>query len=289
MKITFLGTGAAELYPGAWCQCDYCTYARTHGGRNVRFTSSIHFADKCLVDFPADVFNKAAQYGVDLLGTELLLCTHPHEDHFDPQMLYWRYRAYGADALPELERYAAPCARFGELPLLRVFGNRGVWARMNAIFGNREVADYAMDFTIPQVYQEYHHAGVDFIPMIASHMEGGERGMIYLIHAQGKTFLYATDSDTYVERTRDCLRAHKVDAVIMEATFGEVNKGRGHMTLGRVWDEVRFFEENGLFNGEPQVWLTHMSPHRTPPYDLLCPMLEGTCVRSAYDGMTLEL
>lgn len=290
MKITFLGTGAAELYPGAWCQCDYCAYAREHGGRNVRFTSSIHFVDRCLVDFPADVMNKAMQYGVDMLRTELLLVTHSHADHFDPQMLYWRFKAYGADELPETERYNAPCARFGDLPQLRIFGNRKVFARMEHIFEQRELADYALDFTIPEAYHEYHHAGVDFIPMIASHPDSmGERGLIYLIHAQGKTFLYATDSDTYIDRTRACIRAHKVDAVIMEATFGITEKGRGHMTLGRVRDEVRFFEENQLFTGAPQVFLTHMSPHRTPPYDQLSAMLEGSCIHSAYDGMVLEL
>lgn len=290
MKITFLGTAAAELYPGAWCTCDYCTYAREHGGRNIRFTSSIHFAEKCLIDFPADIVNKATAFGVDLLKAELLLCTHSHEDHFNPQMLYWRYKAFGADALPESERYNAPCARFGDLPQLRIFGNRKIFSKMEHIFGDRENADYALDFTIPEAYHEYCHAGIDFIPMIASHPDSaGERGLIYLIHAQGKTFLYATDSDTYIDRTRDCIRAHKVDAVIMEATFGLTEKGRGHMTLARVKDEARFFEDNGLFRGTPQIYLTHMSPHRTPPYDQLCEMLKGTCIQSAYDGMVLEL
>ena len=33
MKITFLGTGAGEGYPGLWCQCVHCSYARKHGGK----------------------------------------------------------------------------------------------------------------------------------------------------------------------------------------------------------------------------------------------------------------
>ena len=34
MKLTFLGTGAGETYPGYWCECPHCTYARKHRGKN---------------------------------------------------------------------------------------------------------------------------------------------------------------------------------------------------------------------------------------------------------------
>ena len=54
MELTFLGTAAAEQYPGIWCTCDYCTRARQLGGKNIRKTSSIHFAENCLIDFPPD-------------------------------------------------------------------------------------------------------------------------------------------------------------------------------------------------------------------------------------------
>mgnify|MGYP002244409905 CR=1 FL=1 len=33
MKLTFLGTGAGETYPGYWCECPHCTYARKHRGK----------------------------------------------------------------------------------------------------------------------------------------------------------------------------------------------------------------------------------------------------------------
>jgi len=290
MKITFLGTGAAEYYPGAWCSCEYCDYARKHGGRNIRFTSSIHFAEKCLVDFPADIFNKALQYHIDLLQTELLLFTHSHDDHLYPMTLHWRYKHYGLENIQGEEMYNVPCARFTELPLLSVYGNRKVFNKLEEIFSNREFADYAMDFCIPESYREYHSKGIDFIPMIANHNDtDGERGLIYLINAQGKSFLYATDSGPYIDRTRDCIKAHKVDAVIMEATFGTRNIGEGHMTLDRVRDEVDFFCKNNIFKGEPRVILTHMSPHRCPPYDRMVEITKGTCMESSWDGMILEL
>jgi phosphoribosyl 1,2-cyclic phosphate phosphodiesterase len=171
-----------------------------------------------------------------------------------------------------------------------VYGNRKIFKKLEPIFENRELTDYAMDFCIPEVYREYHTKGVDFVPMIANHNDtDGERGLIYLVHAQGKTFLYATDSGKYIDRTRDCIKAHKVDAVIMEATFGTRDIGQGHMTLDRAREETDFFRQNGIFTGEPKVILTHMSPHRCPPYDQLVETLRGTCIESAWDGMVLAL
>ena len=41
MKLTFLGTGAGETYPGYWCECPHCTYARKHRGKNLRTNSSM--------------------------------------------------------------------------------------------------------------------------------------------------------------------------------------------------------------------------------------------------------
>jgi hypothetical protein len=75
----------------------------------------------------------------------------------------------------------------------------------------------------------------------------------------------------------------------MEATYGLENRGESHMTLERVKRELDFFCENNIFTGEPRIILTHMSPHRTPPYDHLCEMLQGSPLESAYDGMVLEL
>ena len=101
MEFTFLGTGAAEQYPGLWCTCPYCTRARKLGGKNIRRTSSAHFAGDCLIDFPPETFSQAEKYGIDLLASKLLLVTHSHEDHFYPQLLYWRYRPKEAEELPE--------------------------------------------------------------------------------------------------------------------------------------------------------------------------------------------
>ena len=50
MKLTFLGTGAGEGYPGYWCECPHCTYARKHRGKNLRTNSSMVIDEELLID-----------------------------------------------------------------------------------------------------------------------------------------------------------------------------------------------------------------------------------------------
>lgn len=84
MKLTFLGTGAGETYPGYWCECPHCTYARKHRGKNLRTNSSMVIDEELLIDMGPSCFDNAARFGVNLSKLKTLLVTHPHEDHLYP-------------------------------------------------------------------------------------------------------------------------------------------------------------------------------------------------------------
>ena len=90
MKITFLGTSAGESYPAIWCDCENCTYARKHGGRNIRMNTGSMIDDDILLDMNSCGFYTAARLGVSLTGIKHLIVTHPHSDHLTPEPLAWR-------------------------------------------------------------------------------------------------------------------------------------------------------------------------------------------------------
>ena len=90
MKLTFLGTSAGEFYPAMWCECPYCEYARTHGGRNLRRHSCALLDDDVLIDFPSHAFLTAQALGLNLRKITTLMVTHSHLDHFDPLNLITR-------------------------------------------------------------------------------------------------------------------------------------------------------------------------------------------------------
>ena len=48
MKITYLGTAAAEAIPALFCNCEWCRRAAANGGKDVR-TRSQALIDDCLL------------------------------------------------------------------------------------------------------------------------------------------------------------------------------------------------------------------------------------------------
>jgi hypothetical protein len=88
MVLQYLGTAAAEGWPGLFCACEHCEIARTRGGRNIRTRSqAIVFAEKSgegdpdqrlLVDFPPDTYHHVLAHGLrlDKVG-HLIICCPP--------------------------------------------------------------------------------------------------------------------------------------------------------------------------------------------------------------------
>ena len=116
MKLTFLGTGAGEGYPGLWCKCPHCDYARKHGGKNIRAKSCAVIDEDMLLDVGPACFDNAARFGVDLTHVTRLLITHPHDDHLYPQHLIWRGTNEAQIPLPYMEQMHCGGPRFTEIP-----------------------------------------------------------------------------------------------------------------------------------------------------------------------------
>ncbi|MGH2371237.1 MAG: MBL fold metallo-hydrolase, partial [Chloroflexota bacterium] len=106
MKLTFLGTAAAEGFPALWCRCERCTVARQRGGRNLRFRAAALVNDDLLLDAGPDIVASAIRLGVDLAPVQALLVTHPHADHLDPTIFSWRRKGFVTTTLPVLHVYA---------------------------------------------------------------------------------------------------------------------------------------------------------------------------------------
>ena len=64
MRVTYLGTGAAEGVPALFCNCKYCRAAKQRGGREIRSRAQVLY-DDLSVDFPPDAFYHAAVLGAD--------------------------------------------------------------------------------------------------------------------------------------------------------------------------------------------------------------------------------
>ena len=90
MKLTFLGSGAAEGMPAIFCNCEVCRESRRLGGKNFRTRSQSLINDDLLIDFPADTYSHFQRFGIEGDTIKYLIITHPHQDHFYPNDLQMR-------------------------------------------------------------------------------------------------------------------------------------------------------------------------------------------------------
>ena len=287
MKIVFLGTGAGEGYPGYWCECPHCTYARKHKGKNLRTNSCLAVDEELLIDIGPSCFDNAARFGVNLTQIRTLLITHPHEDHLYQQNLFWRYTDESLLTMSYVEQMHHGGPRFTEIPKLNVCGNRFV---MDFLKTSLEITEsQKLVFNQIKEGEEFESDGYRIMPVRGNH--GPEFGFAhsYIIQKEGKTLLYALDSGSFDEDQLEVMKGFRYDAVIMEGTTGLNEQYGGHMCLAnniRMRDRLDGW---GCLKQGSRFILTHMSPHWCPPHDWYESIVESERMELAYDGKQIEI
>ena len=287
MKLTFLGTGAGETYPGYWCECPHCTYARKHRGKNLRTNSSMVIDEELLIDMGPSCFDNAARFGVNLSKLKTLLVTHPHEDHLYPQHLHWRNTDESLLPLTYVEKMRHGGPRFTDIPQLNIYGNSFVMETLRKSLDDME--ELKINLHEIREGKEEKTDGYRILPVRGNH--GSQRGFSpsYIIQKDGKTLLYALDSGSYDEDQFALIQEYQYDAVIMEGTTGLNEQYGGHMCLMnniRIRDRLK---ENKCLRENSRFLLTHLSPHWCPPHDWYESIVASEGLELAYDGLQIEI
>lgn len=287
MKLTFLGTGAGETYPGYWCECPHCTYARKHRGKNLRTNSSMVIDEELLIDMGPSCFDNAARFGVNLSKLKTLLVTHPHEDHLYPQHLHWRNTDESLLPLTYVEKMRHGGPRFTDIPQLNIYGNSFVMETLRKSLDDME--ELKINLHEIKEGKEEKTDGYRILPVRGNH--GSQQGFShsYIIQKDEKTLLYALDSGSYDEDQFALIQEYQYDAVIMEGTTGLNEQYGGHMCLMnniRIRDRLK---ENKCLRENSRFLLTHLSPHWCPPHDWYESIVASEGLELAYDGLQIEI
>lgn len=80
MKVTFLGTAAAEGIPALWCECEVCRKAQQQRGWDLRRRCAYLIDSDTLVDFGPDIFWQCTEFNIDLTRIDRIVFTHAHSD-----------------------------------------------------------------------------------------------------------------------------------------------------------------------------------------------------------------
>lgn len=287
MKLTFLGTGAGETYPGYWCECPHCTYARKHRGKNLRTNSSMVIDEELLIDIGPSCFDNAARFGVNLSKLKTLLVTHPHEDHLYPQHLHWRNTDESLLPLTYVEKMRHGGPRFTDIPQLNIYGNSFVMETLGKSLDDME--ELKINLHEIKEGKEEKTDGYRILPVRGNH--GSQQGFShsYIIQKDEKTLLYALDSGSYDEDQFALIQEYQYDAVIMEGTTGLNEQYGGHMCLVNNIRIRERLKENKCLRENSRFLLTHLSPHWCPPHDWYESIVASEGLELAYDGLQIEI
>ena len=279
MKLTYLGTAAAEGIPAIFCRCDVCRRASERGGRNIRTRSQALLDGRILIDFPPDTYWHTVRYGLDLTRISTLLITHVHTDHLYPGDLEMRNAGYAH--LPE------------NAPRLTVYGSSDVEPLISAY--SRSDAEYPLSFSIRTVspYQPFSpEEGYEVTALRAGHATPHPYN--YLIRRADRALLYAHDTAFPSEEVFEYLKNNHVrlSLVSLDCTFAAAVRdvpSKKHMTFAENVQTRRRLLDDGTADEKTVFVLNHFSHNGgSVLYDDFAPFAAEHGFLTSYDGFEIE-
>lgn len=270
MIVHFLGTAAAEGFPGVFCRCEHCGKARTLGGRNIRTRSSAIIDGTLKIDFPPDTYMHVLRDGLDLGLVRDLFITHTHADHLLASELAMRLpvfargldgplRVYGHDAAVRVCRGALGRPDSERLQLRRI-----------ALFETADTGD----------------ARVTALP--ANH-DPDETCLLFWIEKGGRTVFYGHDTGLLPAETWAWMAGRRADLVILDCTNGNLPFTGSHLNVEAAIGIRDRMRAEGMLAPAARVVVTHFSHNIGLMHDDLTAIFEPEGIIVAYDGMKLEL
>ncbi len=276
MKILYMGTSAAEGWPGLFCSCPVCTHARQAGGRNLRTRTQALLDGGLLIDFPPDTYGHALRHGLDLGGIHTLLVTHSHMDHWFPTDLIHRHEHFGHGAEGVLDVYgnAAVEKAFYEHILIDRFKPHPI--------------DDAVHFHVTRGGDVLHAGGWEITAVPADH-DKREECLIYICRKDGKTVLYGHDTGRDLSPAAwKLLTEARYDLVSLDATMGTKSVPAYHMGLPDVEILLEGLTAQGCVHERTVKVINHVSHNGEMTHDQLAAWGAGRGILAAYDGMEIE-
>ena len=275
MKLTYLGTAAAEGFPALFCNCEYCKEARKKGGKNIRTRSQAMINDDLLIDFPADAYMHAllGEYRFDKIKT--LIFTHSHADHCYTHDLRLRHKPYAHNM---------------EHEKLKIYCGQIVY---DLILHEQKTTELeGIELHVYKPFVTFKADGYSITPLPARHM-GGKGACIFVIEKGGKCILYANDTGYLLDETFEYIQKQGLyfDFVSYDCTHGDMNtkKTGSHMGFSII-EEVREKLRNmGAIDDKTIEFVHHFSHNCNPDHERLESIANNLGMGVSYDGCSVEI
>lgn len=284
MKLTFLGTGAANAFPEAFCRCDHCEGARRLGGPSLRKRSAALINDDLLIDLGPDVMVAAMMHQRPLTGVCYCLQTHAHDDHLDTSHFLSRSPGYGVVGAPRLNFYASPgTIRAAAHRLERDCAPAGLLAPETGELLNLAIHPI-------EAGQQIEMGPYRVTAFVANH-DSTVESLLYAIESEGRCLFYGTDTAALPEETWRTFHRYKLrfDLVILDHTYGPNEPGSDHLSARQVIAHFARMREAGLLTDQARTLATHVAHEGNPPHPQLVEFAAQRGYEIAFDGLTVTV
>ena len=285
MEIRILGSGGSEGIPAFLCQCRICEEARRRGGREIRQNACAHVTLASglgiLLDMPPQFKMAWDHCRLDQEKLAAILITHRHQDH----TLGLKYLI---DAVPENGfRQARTMTVYLPTDVLtdRI---RQLDPKNDYPLGGRRGP--FVEFLPVEAYRKIALGSCSVTPLETNHLRlrgdgtgSGWENFGYLFEdSDGTRMAYMLDAQIDLpDRTFEVLSEARLDCLIFECTFKQLNPPVGHTDIQGLIQIGRRFSPRALI-------ATHISHQNLGHHDLVN-LLAGEGIRVAYDGMRIKV
>ena len=280
MKITFLGTGAIG-YPLAFCNCDNCQNARKYGGKSLRKRASILINDDLLIDLGPDTQSAMMIYNKNMGKVKYLLQTHIHTDHYDQGLLCARIPYMAMQNHPKLEIFAHPSC-------LEIMSNRINQYEHADLISNEGQERLNVESKSINAGDKF-KVGKYIVKAIDSAHDVKHGSLLYVVQSEDKTLFYATDTPALTDLALSELKEYKLDCVIMDHTFGDVDYSYSHLNTKLFIEQLAEMKKLNIINNTTKIYGTHISHDGMPYHELAEKNAISNGYHIAYDGLELDL
>jgi phosphoribosyl 1,2-cyclic phosphate phosphodiesterase len=271
MHLIFLGTAAAEGFPGIFCNCANCRAARARGGRSLRYRSALLVNTDLLIDCGPDLLASAQRFNLNLSQVTTNIVTHAHPDHFHIENFMLRRRAFTGGQ---------------EIPMLDLFGPIDVTGALEQ--AKPDLSTLRLQVHPVSAFQTWSHSGYTFSTFKAHHAIGEYEAIFYSVGDGQHSFLYVTDTGRLPEETWQALAGKSFDAIILEETLGTGSYTQ-HLGFDTFRETAARMRAGGLLHPGARLIAHHMSHSGNPAHEELEALLAPDGVEVAYDGMEVVL
>lgn len=280
MKITILGSGGIG-YPLAFCNCENCVKAREKKGKSIRKRASILVNDDLLIDLSPDVQSAMCMYDKDMGKVKYLLQTHIHIDHFDEGLLITRIPHMASKKLEKLEIFAHPTC-------LKIMSDRiSQYENADLITkeGQKKLNVHSNVVDQGQIIKFGNYK----IKAIESKHDVIHGSLLYVITYENKNVLYATDTTELTKKALDELNEYKLDVVIMDHTFGDVDYSYSHLNEKLFIEQLNKMRKLDIIDDNTKIFGTHISHEGNRYHEFAEKRANKYGYHMAYDGLEIEI